>query len=101
MASPTQQAAALKAVIDLAAAQAAEVAAQRATTPAAGKIPVALVGGTLDPGWIPGSQTPWLVLTTTQMNALTPTEGSVCWNTTEHQLYVYNGIAWVGVPMQA
>ncbi len=46
-------------------------------------------------------QTPWPVLTTTQMNALTPTEGSVCWNTTEHQLYVYDGSAWVGVPMQA
>jgi len=46
-------------------------------------------------------QTPWPVLTTTQMNALTPTEGSVCWNTTEHQLMVYDGSAWVGIPMLA
>jgi hypothetical protein len=46
-----------------------------------------------------GTQTPWPVLTTTQMNALTPTEGSVCWNTTEHQLMVYDGSAWVGIAM--
>ena len=43
--------------------------------------------------------TPWPVLTTTQMNALTPAEGMVCWNTTEHQLMVYDGTAWVGVTM--
>ena len=46
-------------------------------------------------------QTPWLSKTTTEMNALTPTEGMAVWNTTEHQLYVYDGLAWVGVPMQA
>jgi hypothetical protein len=51
--TPQQQAAALKAKIDLAAVQAAEVAAQRSTTPAAGKIPVAGEDGKLADGWIP------------------------------------------------
>jgi len=106
VASPTQQAAALKAVIDLAAAQAAEVAAQRSTTPAAGKIPVAGEDGKLADGWVEGgggsTQVPWLLKTTTEMNAIaSPTEGMAVWNTTEHQLYVYDGIGWHGVPMQA
>lgn len=44
--------------------------------------------------------TPWLLKTTTEMNAIpTPTEGMVVWNTTEHQLMVYDGTGWVGVAM--
>jgi len=100
-------------------------------TPTANRIPIAGGDGKLDEDWLPGGgggtsdhaallhlayadaghsgfaptvhahQTPWPVLTTTQMNALTPTEGSVCWNTTEHQLMVYDGSAWVGIPMLA
>ena len=54
MSSPTQQAAALAAKIDLASVTAAELAAQRSTTAAAGKIPVALGTGKLDAGWLPG-----------------------------------------------
>ena len=47
-------------------------------------------------------QTPWPTKTTAEMNAIaSPTEGMAVWNTTEHQLYVYDGNAWVGVPMQA
>ena len=46
--------------------------------------------------------TPWLKKTTTQMNAIpSPVEGMAVWNTTEHQLMVYDGAAWVGVPMLA
>jgi len=45
---------------------------------------------------------PFALKTTTQMNAISgPTEGMAVWNTTEHQLYVYDGLAWRGVPMQA
>ena len=48
------------------------------------------------------SQTPWLTKTTTEMNAVVgPTEGMAVWNTTEHQLMVYDGSAWVGIPMLA
>jgi hypothetical protein len=47
-----------------------------------------------------GAQTPWSVMTTAEMNAIpTPTEGMAVWNTTEHQLMVYDGSAWVGVAM--
>ena len=46
--------------------------------------------------------TPWDLMTTTEMNAIpAPTEGMTVWNTTEHQLYVYDGVGWVGVVMQA
>jgi len=45
---------------------------------------------------------PFALKTTTEMNAISsPTEGMAVWNTTEHQLYVYDGIGWHGVPMQA
>ena len=47
-----------------------------------------------------GGQTPWLTMTTTEMNAIaSPTEGMAVWNTTEHQLMVYDGSGWVGVAM--
>jgi hypothetical protein len=45
---------------------------------------------------------PFLQKTTAEMNAIaSPTEGMAVWNTTEHQLYVYDGVGWVGVVMQA
>ena len=47
------------------------------------------------------AQIPWLLKTTTEMNAIvSPTEGMAVWNTTEHQLYVYDGFVWTGILMQ-
>ena len=46
------------------------------------------------------AHTPWLVMTTTEMNAIAaPAEGMAVWNTTQHQLMVYDGSGWVGVAM--
>jgi len=47
-------------------------------------------------------ESPFALKTTTEMNEIeNPTEGMAIWNLTEHQLYVYDGLDWVGVPMQA
>ena len=56
-------------------------------------------------GFAPSShvhRTPWSTMTDAEMNSdASLTEGMVIWNTTQHQLMVYDGNAWVGVPMQA
>jgi hypothetical protein len=51
----------------------------------------------------PGTTTtPFLSMSTAEMLAIPfPSEGMAVWNTTEHQLYVYDGSGWVGVVMQA
>jgi len=56
----------------------------------------------IPPGGGGGTLLPFLLKTTTEMNAIpAPTEGMTIWNTTEHQLYVFDGLVWAGIIMQA
>jgi len=45
---------------------------------------------------LPGLDLPRL--TQTQINALTPVEGKMIWNLTDHVLQIYNGTKWVIYP---